>query len=192
MGSKFIVPLSLLEIGSTPALPLADWQKLYFKNGYLKHLKTSEKDLVLDRPLDNYMAQIVCSAITASDNVLTAFEKLQCQITTLGAHSSPASQAEVNAGVINAKFVSPLTLSESVYVKNFEWVIDFLDNQTLNTYSGYKPFVISTIDMIEGVATVSISVNATPYVLGSTINTSDKFDIVVSAASVIKLNCEEL
>jgi hypothetical protein len=82
MGSKFIVPLRLLELNTTPALPLTSWHKLYYKGGYLKTLKGSEKDVVLDRPLDGFVAG-PCLPITATDTVLEAFQKLQCQITAI-------------------------------------------------------------------------------------------------------------
>lgn len=82
MGSKFIVPLRLLELNITPALPSTDWHKLYYKNGYLKTLKASEKDVVLDRPLDGFVAG-PCLPIVATDTVLEAFQKLQCQITAI-------------------------------------------------------------------------------------------------------------
>lgn len=82
MGSKFIVPLRLLELNITPALPSTDWHKLYYKNGYLKTLKLSEKDVVLDRPLDGFVAG-PCLPIVSTDTVLEAFQKLQCQITAI-------------------------------------------------------------------------------------------------------------
>lgn len=82
MGSKYIVPLKLLEINITPTLPDQFWHKLYYKNGYLKTLKTSEKDVVLDRPLDNFTLG-PCLPVTASDTVLQAFQKLQCQISVI-------------------------------------------------------------------------------------------------------------
>jgi len=82
-GSKFIVPLSLLEINSIPSLPPADWHKLYMKAGYLKVLKTSEKDVVLDRPLSGLNITSPCSVIQQSDTVLQAFGKLQCQISNI-------------------------------------------------------------------------------------------------------------
>lgn len=82
MGSKFIVPLKLLEINTTPVVADQFWHKLYYKNGYLKTLKTSEKDVVLDRPLENF-AVGSCLPITPADTVLEAFQKLQCQITNI-------------------------------------------------------------------------------------------------------------
>ena len=82
MSSKFIVPLKLLEINATPAFTVSDWHNLYYKAGYLKTYKTSEKDVVLDRPLDGF-APTVCTAIVATDTVLEAFEKVQCQISAI-------------------------------------------------------------------------------------------------------------
>jgi hypothetical protein len=82
MSSKFIVPLKLLEINATPAFTVSDWHNLYYKAGYLKTYKTSEKDVVLDRPLDGFNPT-VCTAIVATDTVLEAFEKVQCQISAI-------------------------------------------------------------------------------------------------------------
>ncbi len=82
MSSKFIVPLKLLELNATPAFIVSDWHNLYYKAGYLKTYKTSEKDVVLDRPLDGF-APTVCTPIVATDTVLEAFEKVQCQITDI-------------------------------------------------------------------------------------------------------------
>ena len=82
MGSKFVVPLRLLELTQTPALPSSQWHKLYYKDGYLKTLKASEKDVVLDRPLDGFIVG-PCIPITATDTVLEAFQKIQCQIDAL-------------------------------------------------------------------------------------------------------------
>lgn len=96
MGSKYIVPLKLLEINVTPSLPDQFWHKLYYKNGYLKTLKTSEKDVVLDRPLDNFTLG-PCLPITSADTVLQAFQKLQCQVSLLA--STPAQIEVVQAGL---------------------------------------------------------------------------------------------
>jgi hypothetical protein len=82
MSSKFIVPLKLLELNATPAFTVSDWHNLYYKAGYLKTYKTSEKDVVLDRPLDGFNPT-VCTAIVATDTVLEAFEKVQCQISAI-------------------------------------------------------------------------------------------------------------
>ena len=82
MSSKFIVPLKLLELNATPAFIVSDWHNLYYKAGYLKTYKTSEKDVVLDRPLDGFNPTI-CTPIVATDTVLEAFEKVQCQISAI-------------------------------------------------------------------------------------------------------------
>lgn len=82
MSSKFIVPLKLLELNSTPAFVSSTFHNLYYKTGYLKTYKTSEKDVVLDRPLDGFNPS-VCTAIVATDTVLQAFEKLQCQVSAI-------------------------------------------------------------------------------------------------------------
>ena len=103
-----------------------------------------------------------------------------------------ATQGEVNTGVNNDKFVTPLTLAESTYIKDFEWVLDCLDNQTFNTYSAFKPFKVVLVTNAQGSPIVSIQVNNLPYTVGDTINFGDKFDVVVSTASVINLNCREI
>lgn len=91
MSSKFIVPLKLLELNAVPALSTSDWHNLYYRQGYLKNYKSSEKDVVLDRPLDGF-TPTVCLPIVATDTVLQAFEKLQCQI-----NSIPISPPQINS-----------------------------------------------------------------------------------------------
>lgn len=79
--SKFIVALTLPEFGSTPNSPSANFYKYYLRNHWLKVLNSSgvQKDVVLDRPLDGFVADNPpCLPITANDTVLTAFEKFQC------------------------------------------------------------------------------------------------------------------
>lgn len=82
MSSKFLVPLELLDINSTPSLPGTDWHKLYFKNNNLKVLKNTERDLVLDRLLDSLLFT-ACTPILSTDTVIQAFGKIQCQINNL-------------------------------------------------------------------------------------------------------------
>jgi hypothetical protein len=110
MGSKYIVPLKLLEINQTPSLPDQFWHKLYYKNGYLKTLKTSEKDVVLDRPLDNFTLG-PCLPITAADTVLQAFQKLQCQISII----PPQVNADWNATTGPAFILNKPTLFSGDY-----------------------------------------------------------------------------
>lgn len=103
-----------------------------------------------------------------------------------------ATQGEVDAGTADSKFVTPLTLSSSTYIKDFTWTFDFIDNQTLSTYSGFVPFKINSITINNGAPLITILVNSVAYVLGATIPLNAKLDITASIASVITLNCTEI
>jgi hypothetical protein len=79
--SKFIVALTLPEFGSTPNSPTSGFYKYYLRSNWLKVLNSAglQRDVVLDRPLDGFVADNPpCLPITATDTVLTAFEKFQC------------------------------------------------------------------------------------------------------------------
>jgi hypothetical protein len=73
--SKIIVPLHFAKLNSTPTVVETGFKKFYLKGEWFKvYNGVSEIDLVLDRPLDNYIP--IIGTITSADTVLTAIEKL--------------------------------------------------------------------------------------------------------------------
>ena len=77
--SKIIVPLHFAKLNSTPANVETGFKKFYLRGEWFKlYNGITEIDVVLDRPLDNYIP--IPGIITASDTVLTAIEKLDYAI----------------------------------------------------------------------------------------------------------------
>jgi hypothetical protein len=77
--SKIIVPLHFAKLTSTPNNVALGFKKFYLRGEWFKlYNGISEIDVVLDRPLDNYVP--IPGTITASDTVLTAIEKLDYAI----------------------------------------------------------------------------------------------------------------
>jgi hypothetical protein len=77
--SKIIVPLHFAKLTTTPNNVEIGFKKFYLKGEWFKlYNGASEIDVVLDRPLDNYVPKI--GTITSSDTVLTAIEKLDYAI----------------------------------------------------------------------------------------------------------------
>jgi hypothetical protein len=76
--SKFIVPVQLSDFLESPANSFSQgFVGMYVKNKWLKLKKNnSEKDAVLDRPLDGFEAETEVFEITPEDSVLRAIEKL--------------------------------------------------------------------------------------------------------------------
>jgi hypothetical protein len=72
--SKAIVPIHLADLTATPTSVASGFKKFYLKNGELKLYDGIEKDVVLDRLLDNFTP--LTGTITSADSVLTAIEKL--------------------------------------------------------------------------------------------------------------------
>ena len=99
-----------------------------------------------------------------------------------------ATQMEVDAGLNTDKFVTPSTLSESTYVKDFIWTLDFMDGTLSVILFAPKEFKINSITNINNSPITLIEVNGSTYTLGDTINIGDEIEITVDTASVINLN----
>jgi hypothetical protein len=93
---KFIAPIHVIDYTGSPGTVQSGFKKFYLKNGYFKLFDgTTISDVVLDRPLDNFTP--ITGAITASDTVLTALEKLQHAISSV-IIPTPDLQQVVNIG----------------------------------------------------------------------------------------------
>jgi hypothetical protein len=80
--SKIIVPLHFAKLNSTPANVETGFKKFYLRGEWFKlYNGITEIDVVLDRPLDNYIP--IPGIITASDTVLTAIEKLDYTVSNI-------------------------------------------------------------------------------------------------------------
>lgn len=82
--SEYLIPITLQNISNSVTLGIAPPQSafLYLKNYNVKIKQTVEKDLVLDRFLDNYVPDLVPVPITDADTVLTALQKIQAYFNT--------------------------------------------------------------------------------------------------------------
>jgi hypothetical protein len=84
--SKIIVPLHFQEQFAPPTSAGPGVKKFYLRNQWFKiYDGTSESDLVLDRPLDNFTP--ISGTITSADSVLSAIEKLDYAVQNI----SPAT-----------------------------------------------------------------------------------------------------
>jgi hypothetical protein len=84
--SKIIVPLHFAKLTTTPGNVETGFKKFYLKGEWFKLFNgISEIDVVLDRPLDNYIP--IPGTITASDTVLTAIEKLDYAISNFSGNA---------------------------------------------------------------------------------------------------------
>ncbi len=82
--SKIIVPLHLANLANIPTGADPGFKKFYLRSNWVKlYDGTSETDLVLDRPLDNYVS--TTGTVTSADTVLTALEKLNGNIVAVSA-----------------------------------------------------------------------------------------------------------
>ena len=99
-----------------------------------------------------------------------------------------ATQLEVDNGTNTDKFVTPNTLAESTYVKDFTWTVDFIDGILSTTVFAPKKFKINSISNINNSPITLIEVNGLTYTLGDTIDIGDEIEITVDVASVINLN----
>lgn len=71
--------------------------------------------------------------------------------------------------------------------ENFDWALDFLDQQVLDTFSPFDNWSIDSIDYINGTPNVNIEVNGLPYVLGTPIYVGESLKITVDIPSLILL-----
>ncbi len=84
--SKIIVPLHFQEQFSPPVSAGPGVKKFYLRNQWFKiYDGTSESDLVLDRPLDNFTP--TSGTITSADSVLSAIEKLDYAVQNVSSTS---------------------------------------------------------------------------------------------------------
>jgi hypothetical protein len=80
--SKIIVPLHFAKLNTTPGNVDVGFKKFYLRGEWFKlYNGITEIDVVLDRPLDNYVP--IIGTITSSDTVLTAIEKLDYAISSV-------------------------------------------------------------------------------------------------------------
>lgn len=105
MASKFLVPLHLANLTSTPPTNAATgFVKVYLLDNYLKYLSSTgtQTDVVLSRPLDGYAIAASASALSTTDTVINAFGKLQKSVSSLtltGAVSGTAAYVSGNLTV---------------------------------------------------------------------------------------------
>ena len=76
--------------------------------------------------------------------------------------------------------------------EKFEWGIDFLERQILDTFSTFDTFTIDSINNISGNPTITITVDTNPYTLGDNIMQGQALRILVDIPCVINLNCTQL
>ncbi|NCD07541.1 MAG: hypothetical protein EOL97_15645, partial [Spirochaetia bacterium] len=97
-GSKFIVPLHLLNIASTVDSPKSGFVKLYFKSNVLtsKYSNGTEKNLVLDTVLTGLTTATANSPIVSTDTVIIGLGKLQSSINFLLSDGFSQVQADWN------------------------------------------------------------------------------------------------
>jgi hypothetical protein len=126
-----------------------------------------------------------------------------------------ATQAEVNAGTVTDKFVSPETFNNSTQLASkltatvtsplggdvitynpttsiWEnshpfWTIDLMDNSSVEFYA-VQDVKINSITNIVGSPTITIADDGTPYTLTNTILSGSKITVTSNIQSVVKLN----
>lgn len=76
--------------------------------------------------------------------------------------------------------------------EKFDWALDFLDQQVLDTFSPFDNWSIDSIVNINGSPVANIEVNGSPYVLGTPIYVGQSFKVTVSVPSVISLKCTQI
>lgn len=102
-----------------------------------------------------------------------------------------ATLAEVNAGVDDDKFVTPLTLQSSDLATKFKWTIDLKDALSTTIYAP-KQISIDAVDKEIIAAVITIEVNGAAYTLGNTIAIWDEITITSDINTVLNLNVTKL
>ena len=141
MASKFLVPLHLANFATTPASPANGFVKVYVKNQFLTYLAPDgvETDVVLSRPLTGFNSLANASAITSSDNLLQAVNKLQASfrtfeltgdVTGTGVYTSNKFVVQTNVIAVSAD----ITDSNKVFSLRYA----FLSNSTKVFLNGIR------------------------------------------------------
>lgn len=76
--------------------------------------------------------------------------------------------------------------------EKFDWALDFLDQQVLDTFSPFDNWSIDSVVNVNGTPTTNIEVNGSPYVLGDPIYVGQSLKVTVSVPSVITLKCTQI
>jgi hypothetical protein len=103
MASKFLVPLQLPELSAASITnPGAGFVKAYISNGWLTRKDSAGTviDFVLDRTLTTYSIAATASAISASDTVITAFNKLQKSLNSINLTGDVVGSASYVSGAL--------------------------------------------------------------------------------------------
>lgn len=115
MASKFLVPLHLANLTTTPSTNAGTgFVKVYLLNNHLKYLNSAgaETDVVLSRPLDGYANAASAAAVVSTDTVLSAFGKLQKSLNTLTLTGAVTGTASYVSGALTINTtLSALTIT---------------------------------------------------------------------------------
>lgn len=118
MSSKFLVPIELPLLSQTPESPMQQFAKIYLRAGYTKvlHATGPEKDLVLDRPLDNFDSNGPAVIVTNNDTVFTSIEKIQRTLLRLKLAGFVNGTATYSGGflIVNTT-IEPLQVNSTPY-----------------------------------------------------------------------------
>lgn len=84
MASKFLVPLHLVKLSTTPSNPGTGFLKVYIKGQYLTYLAEdgAETDVVLARPMTGFSNTANAASVVSTDTLLQAINKLQAGFRT--------------------------------------------------------------------------------------------------------------
>ena len=132
----------LVELAVDPAIaPTAGFHKLYYKGPYLYTMTSSAyvRDVVLDRPLDNFFPVATAVPLVATDTVLESFNKIQGTFNNMrlvgevtGNFAYVGGFLEVNA-VLASQFIDGLGATDRVAY----WVdTDTITYSNNNRYDG--------------------------------------------------------
>jgi hypothetical protein len=148
MASKFLVPLHLANFATTPASPANGFVKVYVKNQFLTYLAPDgvETDVVLSRPLTGFNSLANASAITSSDNLLQAVNKLQASfrtfeltgdVTGTGVYTSNKFVVQTNVVAVSAD-ITDYDYDRNSSNKVFSLRYAFLSNSTKVFLNGIR------------------------------------------------------